>query len=310
MFWWKATAFSVHFAYVFTLIYNLSDRPDVKGKRMIPGLMYNGKTTSRRILSTHVEASNYSFTDPDLAYQILTELDIFEPVLDEYFAHRINGSKYETPYLGLKNDDQYCMKHRDYFIKNANSLFVKNFILEASFKHIIRTRVVSAIGNDIQPKVHRHMPAVLKNKRTYDVSTAANYFWTSTSLAIYKQVGKHYSCLTQSSNHILGVSTLNRKEYIAKAVNDYALEFADRPQCFTYDKFFLQTWLLNEKEECDEFFAIFNSEEYKKKRKHSVSSISENKGQVPIEDSACSQSTMWKKRKSERSGATEKDVEL
>ena len=266
MFWWKTTLFSVIFVYVFTLIFNLSDRPVVKGMRMIPGLAYDEKTTSRRILSTHTEPSNYSFIDPGLAYQILTELDIFEPVEDKYFAYRINGSKYGIPYLGLINDDQYCMKHRDYFTKNVYSLFVKNFILEASFKHIIRTKVVPAIGNDIQPKVHRNMPVNLKNNRTYNVSAAANHFWTSTSLGVYKHVGKHYSCLTQSSNHILGVSTLNRKDYIAKAVNDYAQEFADRPQCFTYDKFFPQTWLLSEKEECEEFFAIFNSEEYKQKK--------------------------------------------
>ena len=263
IFSWKWVAGVICLAYLIGSLYNVANRP-VRGKKNIPGVKIQDQA-SKRILSSHT-GDEYSFADPYLAYYVLTELDIFEPVADEYFAYRINGSEYETPYLGLKNDDVYCLRHRNYFTKNASSLFVKNFILEASFKHIIRTRVVPAIGNDIQPKVHRHMPADLKNNRTYDVSATANHFWTSTSLGVYKHVGKHYSCLTQSSNHILGVSTLNRKDYIAKAVNDYALEFADRPQCFTYDKFFPQTWLLNEKEECDEFFAIFNSEEYKKKK--------------------------------------------
>ena len=264
MFPWKGVFAIIAVAYIVSLVYNLSDRPKVKGKRTIPGLVFNKEAIPQRIIDT--TTARYSFTDPSFAYQILSELDIFEPVDEKHFSYRNTGSAYGTPFLGLKNDDEYCNKHRSYFAHNASSLFTKNFLLEADNKHIIRAKVCPPIGNDLHPLVSRHMPADLKENRTYDIEPGVNHFYTSTSLGVYKHVGMHFSCLTQQSNHILGVSTLNRKDYVAQAVNDYAKEFTDRPQCFSYDKFFPKTWILTDKQDCEAFFEIFNSEAYQQRK--------------------------------------------
>ena len=55
---------------------------------------------------------------------------------------------------------------------------------------------------------------------------------------------------------------LSRKDFVAEAAIKYGKKFIDRPQCFSYDKFFPKTWLLYEKQDCLDFFASLNSTKY------------------------------------------------
>jgi len=72
------------------------------------------------------------------------------------------------------------------------------------------------------------------------------------------------------SNQILGHRALGRKDYVAENAIAYGKNFKSRPQCFSHNEFFPETWLLDEKEDCENFFRILNSYEYEegKKEKH------------------------------------------
>ena len=69
--------------------------------------------------------------------------------------------------------------------------------------------------------------------------------------------------MTQQYNKIPGHQTLNRKDYVAKYMVNYAKKYQDQPQCFSNKKFFPKTWILTETDQCKDFFYnYFNTQEY------------------------------------------------
>ena len=208
--------------------------------------------------------SPYKFLDPTLAFDILTQLDIFEPVDPSYLGI---GSKsfelFNRPFLGLKNDDEYCIKQRAYFTQHPEMVFDNmSFVMEHGPSTLLRNKAASAVGIDIMPKVGKHLPSFIENSRAFDISPAANLFFSVGSLFRYKHVGKHFSCLAQEFNHIPGHYTLNRKDTTAEGAIAYSKQFEDRPQCFDFNQYFPKTWLLYDEPSCKAFFEEFNSPEY------------------------------------------------
>jgi len=55
-----------------------------------------------------------------------------------------------------------------------------------------------------------------------------------------------------------------RKDRNAAVLVKYADSYRDRPQCFSFDKYFLRTFILSQEAQCKEFFAEFNSPYYKR----------------------------------------------
>jgi len=231
-------------------------------------------TPKKQLQQSTAPQTRPKFTNPYLAIKALSQLDVFVPVDDSYFkSGGVMRTKYEKPFLGFKSDDLYCEKQREAFVKNPAIVFNEmNVVFESGPSHLIRKKVLPGIGNDIHPKVGTHMGTVKYEQFLYDINPHVNIFWTSTAMNEYKHLGKHFSCLAQMSNHILGHRALDRKDYVAENAIAYGKNFRDRPQCFSHDKFFPETWLLYDKEDCETFFKILNSAEYEevKKEKHIV----------------------------------------
>ena len=237
------------------------------GKFMTPK-----KQLQQKVLINKAPKNPLRFSHPSLALKVLSQLDTFAPVDEGYFKNgRQSKSQYDQPFLGLKNDDNYCEKQRAFFVKNPSTVFDEmNVLFDIGPSHLIRKKALPGIGNDIQPKIGDHQGSVKNNQFLDNIRPEVNVFWTSKSMNEYKHLGKHFSCLSQMSNHVLGHRALGRKDYIAENAITYGKNFESRPQCFNYDKFFPQTWLLYEKTDCENFFNILNSVEYEeaKKEKH------------------------------------------
>ena len=207
----------------------------------------------------------YKFVDPNLAYKVLTQLDVFKPVDAKYFIGRGARPAYHLTFLGMTNEDNYCEKNRAYVSENAESLFVeKNFMLEWTLDSMIRSKVTPPIGNDVMPKVHPWMTPEQKSTPTYDVKPSVTSYFSSNSIYDYKQVGQHFSCLAQESNQIPGAQIIARKDFVAEAAKKYVDSFEGRSQCLSNDKYFPKTWLLYEKADCEAFFQQINTVEYQK----------------------------------------------
>lgn len=115
-------------------------------------------------------------------------------------------------------------------------------------------------GTDLMPQIGSRMPDSKRKQFLYDVSPIANLFFTVDSLHRYKHAGKNFACLSQQVNHIPGHNTLKMKDLFAEAAVKYGNQNKDKPQCFTFDKYFPQTWLLHDKNSCEEFFAQLNTD--------------------------------------------------
>jgi len=80
-------------------------------------------------------------------------------------------------------------------------------------------------------------------------------------------IGVHHGCLSQILHYIPGHDVLVFKDRIPKAGVAYGKKFEGKPQCFNPNKTFPKSWALFEKDECETFFKIFNSEEYQQLKK-------------------------------------------
>ena len=89
-----------------------------------------------------------------------------------------------------------------------------------------------------------------------------NTVYTNGALQPYLPITRSVACLTQSYNHVPGISSLNRKDRVANNSILYAQKYKDRPQCFNGDKFFPKTWLLEDPEQCKLWFDYLNTPEY------------------------------------------------
>lgn len=228
---------------------------------------YNAKGPNRITTTIDIpETSTLKFKDPETAYYILQKLDIFEVYEDPSMTPEEAKIQYNKAYLGLTTDDNYCEKHRAHFVNHPEMVFEeKNFITNYKARAVLRYEVIPRLGGrDIMPYVHSRMSDAIEHELVYDLRNDLNMYFTTTSMCEYRQVGKHFSCLTQESNHIPGHDHLYRKDYVGRSLVEYGKYYHDRPQCFNDQKFFPKTWILTEEDQCREFFEIFNSEEYLK----------------------------------------------
>jgi len=228
---------------------------------------YNFYSTGTKERMTTVVPANhnpYKFDDPVTAFYILEQIDVFEPVDDKYYNNFPKVmNQYNKPWMGLKSDDQYCMKHRAYFADHPEFIFQEiNFLTDHVPGSLVREKALKVAGNDVHPKIGAHMSKTMKEKWIYDIRPDVNFFFTNVGIHTYKHLGKHFGCITQIANNIAGRATINRKDYAAESVVEYAKQFEDRPQCFNYDKFFPKTWVLRHEDQCKDFFDIFNSQQY------------------------------------------------
>ena len=228
---------------------------------------YYSAQSGRLTTNLHVKETAYAFDDPLTAYQVLQQIDVFEPVDDKYYNNfpRVMNL-FDKPWYGMKSDETYCSRHRAYFVDKPEFIFrEKNFVLDYHPSSLVRGQAVKAVGTDIQPKIGAHMGEGIKNKFIYDFRPDVNIFFTNDGMHTHKHLGQQYACTTQIANHIPGRATINRKDYLAESVVEYAKKYESRPHCFNYDQFFPKTWVLRHEDQCKDFFEKnFNGPEYEK----------------------------------------------
>ena len=205
----------------------------------------------------------YTFKDQDLAFATLDYLDEFKPVPISYFKSKVNATPhYDVAFLGLELDENYCHHHRAYFVEETYEYFENlNIILEYGFDTFVRKQVIPTIANDIQREVAFHS---VGRQKIHALNDNVHAFFTPNSMFVYLHLGLHFSCLTQISNHIPGNHVINRKDYVANHSRIYQEELALKPGCNWKNKYFLKTFLLAEKEDCEAFFNNINSDSYQK----------------------------------------------
>ena len=205
----------------------------------------------------------YKFDDPTTAYFILDSLDTNEPSADlnstDIYSYTGN---FKRQHFGLTFDNQYCQKHRAIFVNDPQAIFeTPKIFSDYEESSLLRTKVFGEVGMEIQQNIGPHMNAFLKKGHVFDIRTDATNFFCR-ALFLSRQVGKQFSCLTQTSNHIPGNTLLVRKDYASETINEYKKIYQTKPQCLNSEKFFPSSYLLTKKDQCLEFFAQLNSPKY------------------------------------------------
>ncbi len=89
--------------------------------------LQNKRLTKQDYTVTEALRKTPRFYEPQIAFQILQRQDIFEPIPLNFVPG--GGARYGQIVYGLKNDDQYCEKHRALVVENPEFLFTEmNFV--------------------------------------------------------------------------------------------------------------------------------------------------------------------------------------
>jgi len=199
----------------------------------------------------------YQFTDPILAFNILRQLDTYEPVPANYSETFSLGSTH----LGLKRDAHYCEKSLAYFIDHPEALFKqKNFFADYLPKSLSRGKVIRVIGQDVMPDVGYHLPKKIRVSRSFDLKPNINAIFTNGGMHRYQLLGKEFACNHQLYNHVIGVISLNSKTHVALNYQRYQDKYLDKPQCL--EDFFPKTYILTNITQCYQFFEFINTQAY------------------------------------------------
>ena len=208
-----------------------------------------------------------NFTFPFLAFHILSQLDVYEPIdksfLREHTPDALKSFNHSS--FGIQVDDNFCDAHRAQLIDEPESVFESQFIwTNYNLKGVLREKVIPEIGYDSHREaLNSYRPRNRSAGRFLaPMDPRVTVFLTNPGLFAYFDLGKHFSCLSQFSNFVPGNEAIGRKDKIAEASVVYAEKYKTKPECFNFDKFFPKTWILSEKEQCEDFFKEFNSEEY------------------------------------------------
>ena len=212
-------------------------------------------------------SSPYAFSDPALAYEILTKLDIPIPYNNGWNAKEA-AKKYQTPFFGLTSDYKYCEKHRAYYVHNPEYLFSQiNFM--TGWLNIVRNQVLKAIGNDVMPKTSSAIKKIAPDSpQAVDLKPEVNLIVSWEQMHFRRQVQTQFGCLAQMADHIPGLARIKTKDRLSESLYEYEASYKTRPQCFDSSKFFPKTYVLTKPEQCKEFFEIFNGEKYQEMKKN------------------------------------------
>lgn len=196
------------------------------------------------------------FDDPDLAYEILTKLDIYE-------SSRPKGeppANYNYSFFGLKINENYCKEHRRFFVNNPLSVFQNKRFFSDYWPNRLRLVTFRKLGRDVHPKLgyQQEMP----ENFSVDLSVEINAFYTLHKLNYYRGVGVGFSCLTQTSNKVGGNLDLIKKDNFTNVMRNYRWRYRSRPQCLAPGEYFPDSWVMYDKTQCLKFFMEFNSPEY------------------------------------------------
>ena len=214
--------------------------------------------------------SHYVFLKPLLAFDILRKLDRAPRLTYQHFnTNKPARPLYHQTYLGLKRDEEYCSRARGYFIDHSSNYFKKqSFLTDYLPQSLFRSSVLPKIGYDVMPNISFYQSLDVRDQPLFDISPNINNFFMNTPLHNYQEIDKNFLCFAQTYNHIPGSGSIARKDLMAKAVADYAQVEGKRPGCFDTEKYFLQSYLLDEIEQCKDFFEYIQSQDYRDKKQN------------------------------------------
>jgi len=191
-------------------------------------------------------------------------LGAYEKIVVEIpFENKPEKNKYDQVLYGYQNDDDYCERVDYYNLARPERIFnEKVFFTDYQANTIPRRVVIPSIGRNVIPKFNKK--ALRREERRlyhFDVDIN-NFFVNADGFHQYHEVGKNFLCATQMFNHIPGQRALVRKDDLVEAVDQYAVKYQDKPQCFNKSMFFPYSHRLYREEECKTFFNIINGKEY------------------------------------------------
>jgi len=175
---------------------------------------------------------------------------------------------FNITWYGLDKDEKYCEKTDLRHLNNPEIMFNNKGIIFSDFFK----------GSALFPQIKKYGQSpfvneiLVKNQKKFEKTNQTTPFnqdiigYHMMKDLFYHQykIGSHYLCATQAFNHIPNHTALIVKGSLPDVVKLYVQRHASKPSCFDQNSVFPSTYRLANQDECQQFFGIINSEDYKK----------------------------------------------
>jgi hypothetical protein len=190
-------------------------------------------------------------------------LGAYQEIGIEYFNNKT--PQYDKPNYELIHDEDYCFRVDSYNLANPENMFHrKNFFTDLP-QAIEPRNNMKKIGNVTMKGFYVASNQSRSPDRKYHLDhTINNFFVNFANFHLRHEIGKDFLCATQMYNRIPGYEPMVRKDQSLDGIKRYTETFKDRPECLK-GGLFPKSYRLYVKEECQEFFKIINSNEYKQR---------------------------------------------
>jgi len=199
------------------------------------------------------------------------KLGLYETMPVKYY-NGVPGNKFFkiTRYYGIKRDANYCEKVDLYNLFHQNNVmenikFISDYAGEES---LIRKLVMPRYGPDTLPGVKMSMRRSWYKKPLFNFPlNATMYFFKRVMVHHYYQPNQQIMCQSQAYNHIPGHGVLTRKDLVVDSIKEYAKTYQNQTQCFKENIYFPIAYRLNHYDECRQFFAEIETEQFQENKK-------------------------------------------
>jgi len=165
---------------------------------------------------------------------------------------------------GFVHNPGYCEQVDMYNLLHQEKLFKSlKFISDYNADELLVREILSQFGEDSFADLYFAVPENIA-ERVFPLDALALFFKKTQLVGLYEP-NKEIICFSQMYNHIPGHGVLVRKDLVVDSFRDYTKKFVDRQQCIK-DINIPKSMRLYVKEECEEFFADVNSQDYKDRK--------------------------------------------
>ncbi|KAL4492542.1 hypothetical protein ABPG72_007655 [Tetrahymena utriculariae] len=213
-------------------------------------------------------------------YIVYKFLEYSNKTLDQQVHYEGKEIKWQ-PYLNIINDDKYCLKSDLYHLMHPDSIN-KNYLIFSDYdKTTISREVVTDFGIDLLPELENIDYSTKYTVGTKNMPLETTMIYSQISrMHHYFEINKQLFCNFQMANHIPGKWSITNKNVVIDNYREYQKkQFVDAQICKRTMTSMPRAFRLYDEDECKQFFAHIQSQEYEELMKKQSFSFLLKEGQ-------------------------------
>ena len=203
-----------------------------------------------------------------LYHHLKPQVEIPNSVIRPYLSDFVVRPDPDLDLFYLPKRQRYCQANFLHTVLNAETATGNYVFMDSPNTNKLKKRLSSRF-DFLNTPVHK-----TKELKKTDITRLQNMEWnpkikiffTSTNFNYNNKLGSSHACMFQSTNHLPGTGFLHRQDLLSDNLKNFAARGGSE-HCFSPYEFYPLTFRLYRQKECQEFFKILKSENFRRETK-------------------------------------------